>query len=198
MKFLNYIKFVAVFLTLQCLTVNSFSQDRDAYEAPGKFYFSPDFGLVLGNYTSIEVAPAFGYHITPRFSAGIGGRYEFLRQLDPFSRVELIRTDIFGIRGFSRLNLIPDLSEYIPFNIQLGIFAHAEIEALSLENEVYGLNTQLDTGRFWHTAVLAGGGISQQAGPRSFVNILFLWDLTNSSTSPYLNPIIRFGIQIYF
>lgn len=175
----------------------AYAQDDTEYEVPSKWYLSPDFGLVLGNVTSIEVAPAIGYHLTPRFSMGLGGRYEFFRQLDPFSRQEVIRTDIWGARAFSRLMLIPNLDEILPFRIEMGIFAHAEMEALYLEKLYYSLNPAQTEGRFWHKAVLTGLGISQRTGARSYVNFLVLWDLTNTSASPYINPIIRFGIQIY-
>ena len=171
-------------------------QDKE-YEVPSRWYISPDFGLIIGNTTSIEVIPSVGYHLTHRLSVGAGGRYEYYRQLDPFTRDELVNTHIWGIRGFSRFMLIPGLGDILPFNVPLGIFVQAEMEGLNLESRYYPFNNGQTDGRIWHNTFLAGAGISQQSSARSFVNIVILWDVTNPSTSPYTNPVIRFGIQIY-
>lgn len=188
---------LSIFL-FQPIVVSLYSQDEDRYEAPGKIYIISEFGLVVGNVISIDVGPAVGYHLTERISAGIGGRYEFFRKIDDFTREELIRTDIFGGRVFTRALLVPDLRDIIPFNIPLGIVAQAEFEVLSLENEAFGSDPDITEGRFWYPAILAGGGITQQTSERSYMNFLVLWELTNSSNSPYFNPLIRFGFQIYF
>lgn len=189
-------KLILLWPVLNFLMIGAWAQDNEVWEPPSKFYVSPDFGLIIGNTTSIEVTPSFGYHLSKRLSAGLGGRYQYFRQLDPFSRELLINTNIWGIKTFGRLMLIPNLEDVLPFRIPLGLFAHAEVEFLNLENKYYGLNSSLE-GRFWQTAVLTGAGISQQTGMRSNINIMILWDLTNSLSSPYINPVIRFGMQFY-
>lgn len=172
-------------------------EEKTENSQSGKFYISPDFGLILGSITMIEVAPALGYQISPQFSAGLGLRYEYYRQLDSYTRDELINTSKYGIRGFSKLILIPDIGKIIPISGNLSLFAYAEVESLNLETKYYGQLRNTESLRFWYTSVLTGGGIAQQVTERSFVNFMLLWDINSSSGSPYSNPVLRVGIQIY-
>jgi len=167
-------------------------------ELPGRFFIAPDFGLVLGDITRIEFSPSLGYHLTPRFIIGLGGRYEYVREKDFFTNRISIRTNIFGYRLFSRLIVIENIADIVPIQVPLGIFGHIEFESLSLEEKYFLPGAAFDAqDRFWLNSVLAGGGINQPTGPRSSFNILVLWDLTNYASSPYINPILKFGIQFY-
>ena len=90
---------IAIFVVvMQLHTYNVFSQDDEPYQAPGKFYLTSDFGIILGSSIRLEVGPAVGYQITERWSAGIGGRYEFYRTINTITREEILRTDIFGVK----------------------------------------------------------------------------------------------------
>ncbi|MCF8381087.1 MAG: hypothetical protein K9H49_16055 [Bacteroidales bacterium] len=193
---------IIIFLLLPISLFAQYYDDIEEIEEndipEGRWYLSPDFGLILGSITMIEVAPTLGFHLTPRLSTGMGFRYEYYRQLDNYSRVELINTYKYGIRSFVRLVLVPDLSEALPFATRMSLFTYAEYEALNLDEKYFGLLQSIDTERFWNHAILAGGGVSQQVAKKIFMNIMILWDITNTSSSPYINPIIRFGGQIYF
>ena len=166
-------------------------------ELPGRFFISPDFGLVFGTLTRIEFSPSFGYHVTPRLIAGAGGRFEYYREKNYYTHQTEIQTNIYGFRLFSRLIVLKSIDDFIPINIPLSIFAHAEYESLSLEEQYFRIGSAGSGQRFWLDSVLAGGGISQRSGQRTFFNIMVLWDLTNTSSSPYINPIIKFGLQFY-
>ena len=194
MKFGLFILFFTLLIQTPIL-----AQDDDSLEPPdGRWYVSPDFGLILGNITMIEVAPTLGYNLTPGFSAGVGTRYEYYRQLNYTTRVEEVNTSLYALRSFMRLILIPDLGEILPISHRFSLFSYGEYEALNLDEEYYGILQNIDTERFWRHTFLAGGGISQQISKRSFMNIMVLWDMTNTSSSPYTNPIFRFGLQFYF
>ena len=189
----------AIILLLPLSLLAQFDADPEEIEEPeGRWYLSPDFGLILGNITMIEIAPTLGYHLTPKFSTGFGLRYEYFRQLDYYTRAVKVKTYKFGIRTFMRIVLIPDLRDILPIPSKISLFTYAEYEALNLDEEYYGLLQTIDSDRFWHHGFLAGGGISQQVSKKVFMNIMILSDITNSSSSPYNNPLIRFGLQIYF
>jgi len=187
-----------ILLTPFSLNAQYYTEEEESDLPDGRWYISPDFGLVLGNVTMIEVAPTIGYQLTPRFSTGFGFRYEYFRRLEYVTRNELINTYKLGIRAFTKLILVPDLSETINIANRMGVFVYAEYEALNLDEEYYGLLLNTISERFWNHGILAGAGVSQQVSKKVFMNIMFLWDLTNSSSSPYIDPIIRVGAQIYF
>jgi hypothetical protein len=165
---------------------------------PGRWYFSPDFGLILGSVTMIEVAPSVGYHITPQLSTGIGARYEYYRQLEPYSRNLDIETFKAGARVFARLVLIPELGDILSFLQRMSLLSYLEYETLNLETQYYGQLQNYEKDRFWYHGVLLGPGISQHVGNRSYANILVLWDINSTSSSPYVSPLIRIGAQFYF
>jgi len=83
-----------------------------------------------------------------------------------------------------------DLNAAIPLGLHFGLFLHAEYELLSLESEVFK-NTPYDSNRFLSGMALAGGGIRQQLGERSSLNISFLWTLKSDDYGIYGNPEIR-------
>ncbi len=172
--------------------------DIEPEEPEGRWYLSPDFGLILGDITMVEVAPTIGFHLTPQLSTGFGVRYEYFRQLNFYSRAVDVNTYKLGLRTFVKIILAPDLRDILPLPSKISLFTYAEYEALNLDAEYYGLFQTIDSDRFWYHGFLAGGGISQQVSKKVFMNIMILSDLTNSSSSPYNNPLIRFGLQIYF
>jgi len=171
--------------------------DEDEDELLRRFYIAPDFGLVLGDITRIEFSPSLGYHLTPRIIIGTGGRFEYYRERDYFTRKVDVKTAIYGYRLFSRLIIIKDINELILLNIPLGIFTHAEFESLSLEEKYFRLGYSTSEKRYWLNSFLAGGGINQKTGSRSSFNVMVLWDLTTTASSPFSYPVIKFGIQFY-
>lgn len=196
-KIILYIVFTGFLLATTSPTAYS-QYDRDEEEElPGRFFIAPDFGLVLGSATRIEFSPSLGYHLTRSLIVGTGGRFEYVKEKYFLNNQVNIQTMIYGYRLFTRLILIHNIDDFIPINVPIGIFAHAEFESLSLEEKYFRLSATDSDSRFWLNSFLAGGGINQRTGPRSSFNIMILWDLTNSASSPYVSPIIKFGIQFY-
>ena len=72
----------------------------------------------------------------------------------------------------------------------IGVFLHFEDELLSLQSSFWK-NPPITSERFYINTVLAGGGISQQIGRRSSLNIMVLWALNDSGYDVYSNPEIR-------
>ena len=55
-----------------------------------------------------------------------------------------------------------------------------------------------DEGRFVYQGILLGGGLSQRVGMYNSVSFTILWDLKESTISPYSNPIFRVGFNTFF
>lgn len=154
----------------------SFSQNEESSESPKKkwtekVFFGGNLGGWFGTITYIDISPLVGYRFSEKFNAGIGATYLYYSDSDiNYS------THIYGGRAFGRYFIIENL------------FAHAEYEILNGEWLV-GQRSDLHS-------VFVGGGYSQRIGRNSFFNLTVLWNLNDSSLSPYRNPIFRMGFGI--
>ena len=174
---------LAILLLFSSLSVVSGQRTRQ--QAPPlreRLFFGGSLGLQIGTVTNIEVSPVIGLWVLPRVAVAVGPEYMYYQ--DPY-----YSTSIFGGKAYTELVLLQDLNSVIPVGIHMGIFLHGEFESLSLESEVW--NTAYSSGRFMLNTALAGGGISQQLGPRSSLNFLVLWVISGSDYGFYSNPEIR-------
>jgi hypothetical protein len=141
-----------------------------------RLFFGGNFGLQFGTQTIIEVAPIVGYRLTDRLAAGVGGKYIYYRfRSAPFE----YSTNMYGGSVFARYNILENL------------FAYTEYEILNLDApdplNPYALR------RTNVTSVFVGGGYRQLLGTRSSLNLMLLYNLNESTNSPYQNPILRIG-----
>ena len=194
-KFLKkYARFLVLsFILLQGLmTASLFAQidEEDEEIRPiDRLFFGGNFGLMFGTVTNIEISPLAGYYITPRLAAGTGIRFEYFRDkgyFDPY------QTTIFGGNLFTRYTIIKNLGEGLKIGLNTGIFGQVEYEALSLE-KLYFEPPYTEPGRFILHSILVGGGIIQPVGRRSAFLVTILYNLNETSRSPYTNPVVRVG-----
>jgi len=148
-----------------------------------RLFFGGNFGLQLGTITDIQVSPVIGLWILPRLAVAVGPNYRFYKYYHE-------RTNIFGGKSYLQFVVIKDISSIIPVGVNIGVFLHVEDELLSLESS-YWKNPPITSDRFYINTILAGGGISQQIGRRSSLNIMVLWALNDSDYGVYSNPEIR-------
>jgi hypothetical protein len=183
-------------LTIACLiafvSVLSSSGQKIKEEAPpliDRLFFGGNFGLQFGTITDIQISPVVGFWVLPRLAVAAGPDYRYYR--DRYDK-----TNIYGGKSYMQFVVFQDISSFIPIGIHTGIFLHAEDEFLSLES-AFWKGTTTDSGRFTINTVLAGGGLSQQLGRRSSLNITVLWALNSSEFSGniYGNPEIRFSFN---
>ncbi len=163
----------------------------------GMFYLVPEIGLWFGTYTNIEVAPQLAYHLTDRWSFGVGPRYTFYQNNNPFSALNF-STHIWGLKAFSRLSVIREAPKILPFYLFDELFLHVEYERMSLENQYFNAPTYPAEGRFWTDYFYIGAGISQRFSGYTSYSILLLWNLNDSMNSFYRNPTYRIGLSVYF
>ncbi|MFA5817999.1 MAG: hypothetical protein WC854_01825 [Bacteroidales bacterium] len=177
----------AIFIFLLLFASVSIISGQKSREEPPPFrdrlFFGGNFGLQFGTITNIQVSPVVGLWILPRLAVAVGPDYRFYKYRND-------RTNIYGGKGYLQFVIIKDINSVIPVGVNMGIFLHVEDELLSLESSKWP-PAPLTSDRFYINTVLAGGGISQQIGRRSSLNIMVLWALNDSEYDVYSNPEIR-------
>lgn len=147
-----------------------------------RLFYGGSFNLQFGTYTDIEFSPIMGLWILPRMNIAVGPNFRFYK-------VYSNKTTIYGGKAYSEFLFLQDLDNILPIGVHLGLFTHVEYELLSLETEFFQAN--YDSDRFLTNTVLAGGGIRQQIGKRSSLNLTFLWAFKDEDYGIYGNPEIR-------
>ena len=173
-------------------------QPEEEFSRKGKFYLVPEFWLSFGSRTYIEIAPLIAYHLTDRLSLGLGPHYIFQSQKPNYSGTKYYSTHVYGGKVFSRFSIVRHAEDFLPINIFNELFVHVEYEAISLENRAYSSSLNPPEGRFIINSVLVGGGFTQRIGMHNGISFMILWNLNESYSSPYSNPIIRIGFNAYF
>jgi len=163
----------------------------------GKFFLIPEFWLSFGTMTYVEVSPMVGYHVLDRLVVGLGPHYMYQSQKATPPYPYSYQTHSFGLKGFARFSLITDAEEFLPIKLFSEIFVHVEYEGLSLEKKYY-VPPYTESGRFIYRGMFLGGGFSQRIGVYNSVSFTILWDINESTISPYTNPILRVGFNTYF
>ncbi|MDX2443158.1 MAG: hypothetical protein QNK30_05110 [Bacteroidales bacterium] len=167
---------------------NTEEQKKKKPESQHKFIFGGFFSFQFGSVTNIVVSPIVGYRVFPRLTVGVGFKYEYLK--DKYYNFD---THVYGVQLYSRFYIIKELSDILPGGVRLGLFAHVEWEALSLEREWFDVTCPTCPGRFWLNSFLVGGGIRQPIGGRAGVYFVVLWNLNETINTIYSNPIFRVG-----
>jgi len=190
-------RYIIILFLITSINVNSVIAQDDP-ERKGQFFISPDFGLLIGTVTSIEFSPMLGYYLTNRLSIAGGLRYEYFKDSRAYFGYDQYKTSIYGPRLQVRFTFIENIDKILPIGMNTAIFVQAENETLSLERKYFDFPSYSDQGRFWKNFTLIGGGIRQPAGRNLVFNAVVLWDIDNTLSSPYVNPIIRIGFQYNF
>ncbi len=189
-------RLAVVMLIASAVIVNAQIQPEEETRR-GKFFLIPEFWISFGSRTYVEVAPLVGYHVFDRLVVGLGPHYIFQSQKAtgyyPFS----YQTHVYGLKGFTRFAVITHAEQFLPINLFSDLFVHAEYEGMSLEKRYYYAPTYPEDGRFIYQAFLIGGGFTQRVGMYSSFSFMVLWNLNESSMSPYSNPIFRLGFNMY-
>ena len=184
-------------LILVLFTTATFAQP-EMPDRKGKFFLVPELWLSFGTITYIDVAPMLGYHINDRLAVGLGPHYIYQSQRATPQFPVKYQTHSYGVKGFARFAVLTNAESYLPIRLFNDLFAHVEYEGISLEKAYYYAPSFPDDGRFIYQGFLVGGGISQRVGTFNSISIMVLWDLNESSRSPYSNPVFRIGFNTFF
>jgi hypothetical protein len=182
---------VLIFLSVVYISdIYGQEENRTREEAPPlkeRLFFGGSFGLQFGTVTDIQFSPVAGLWVLPRVAVAAGPNYRYFK--DPFDA-----TSIYGGKAYTEFIFLQDLNNVIPLGLHFGLFFHLEDEVLSLESSFFG-TPPYDSKRFLINTVLAGGGIRQQMGQRSSLNMTFLWALNDNGYGIYGNPEIRISFM---
>jgi hypothetical protein len=177
-------RLIIIILFCYCLSAEA----QSGYSFKDRLFFGGGFGLVVGQYTDINISPHVGYYITPRLSAGIGvkygyynNKYHWITGYDArgYAIFERFETHIWGGSLFKNFVLVNNVNDWIPFLPVMRIFAHAEYEALSYPK---GFFKYKEPGKDLYHSYLVGGGFRLPMGRRSSFNITILWNVYSPST----------------
>lgn len=146
-----------------------------------KIYYGGNIGLSFGSYTMIGIYPLIGYKITPKLSAGVKIAYEYIVDKRYSSNYT---TSNYGGSIFTRYRIIQPL------------YLHAEFAGLN-----YELYNELgESKREWIPFLFVGAGYSHSVGGNVWLNVQILFDVLQSSKSPYNNwePFYSAGVGFGF
>ena len=149
--------------------------------------------------TQIDIIPVAGIWVIPQWSVGVTGRYSYYSHKGYFfgGPSQPYRTHILGYSAYTQVLPIPDFSEVTPLKIKGGIMFHAEYERLFLDRRMVDPTAINQTGKTWVELYLLGVGYRQRLGDRAALNIMMLWELSESKFSPYpQNPMLRVNFTV--
>ncbi len=157
--------------------------DRDVSEMTNKerIFVGGFVGVQLGTFTAINLHLHVGYLITNRFSAGIGGNYQYAN--DRFL-------------GQSHSSHVVGGSVFARFRVVDHFFLHSEVERLRLQSRA-GLIAPEDRPTITENNVLVGVGYGLPLSDRVRVNLLLLYNLNEKSQVYFDNPFFKVGVDIY-
>lgn len=142
-----------------------FSLDRVIYGGNVSARFGP--------ITFVDVSPLVGYRFTDNFNMSVG--FIYLYYSERYSNFTY-STSMYGPRINARRIIFQN------------IFAQADFSMLNVPGG-FPLNE-----RTWINNLFVGGGLRQPISDRvSFVGSI-MFNLTNSTLSPYGNPLLQFGV----
>jgi len=183
------ITIIILFPSLICIKASNLNDSIASKKFKDKIYFGGNISLMFGSVTLIELAPIIGYYILPELSTGIGFLFQYYREKQ-YTISQPFTSYIYGGRTFIKYSIIKDLQSYLPIKNQMGIVAYTEYEALNVD---WTLTILQHRPRYWIHNFYIGGGIEQYMGKRARLTILFLYNLLETSNSPYTNPQLRIG-----
>ena len=182
-----YSRITLIFLLLFSANIFVSGQNVRKQEKPPiseRLFFGGSFGLQFGTITYIDISPTVGLWVLPRVAIAAGPSYIYYK-----NKIFNEETSILGGSFYTQYLLVENLSNVLPLGLNTGIFLHLEDELLSLESRYW--RDPNASGRFVANNVLFGGGIRQQMGQRSFLNLTALWTIHDSGYSIHSSPQIR-------
>jgi hypothetical protein len=186
-------KLKSMMLLFIIITVIFGVNDLKAQRSFGSRIFTGgNLGMQFGSVTLIDVSPMIGYRLTEDIDIGLSLTYKYYNVKDYYysaanKQYYDFKTNIFGGGIFGRYHFTENL------------FGHIEIEYLDFSIDTYkNYNNGVVKGseNIGITSIFIGGGYKQEIGDNSFFTLMILYNLNETTYSPYTNPIIRAGFGI--
>ena len=155
------------------MSLSAFAQKTVIYEneSPPPFrdrvFFGGGVGFNAGSgITSIQLNPIVGYMLSPRWAAGIGVEYQYVK----YTNLD-IDDNIWGGQLFTRYNIRQ-------------FFLQAEYNFYNYTQYNFDGSESRET----IDRVLLGGGISQPIGRSGAINFVALYDVLHENGGPFGSP----------
>jgi len=200
MKRIFAIKIVLLLLIVSFVNNNIYSQSKtkEAEKFSDKIFFGGSVGLLFGTVTRIDVLPQVGIWVIPQWAIGVGGRYTFRKGTYGIvgEDTKPIKSHIWGVSGFTQIMPVRDLDKAFGIGIHGGPIFQAEWEGLYLDKSIGNVGTTSNEGKGWVHLVLVGAGYHFPLGDKAALNLLAMWNITDSRYSPYTsNPMLRISVN---
>ena len=200
MKRIFAIKIVLLLLIVSFVNNNIYSQSKtkEAEKFSDKIFFGGSVGLLFGTVTRIDVLPQVGIWVIPQWAIGVGGRYTFRKGTYGIvgEDTKPIKSHIWGVSGFTQIMPVRDLDKAFGIGIHGGPIFQAEWEGLYLDKSIGNVATTSNEGKGWVHLVLVGAGYHFPLGDKAALNLLAMWNITDSRYSPYTsNPMLRISVN---
>jgi len=163
-----------------------------------KIFFGGTVGMVFGSVTRIDILPQVGMWVIPNWAIGIGGRYTFRKENYSIvsGQSRPYKAHIWGVSAFTQVLPFPDLDKAFKIGIHGGPIFQGEWEGLYLDKSMYSPTASSKEDKGWVHQILVGIGYRFPLGDKAALNILAMWNLTDSRYSPYTsNPMLRVSIN---
>lgn len=173
--------FLVIIILISCIVSNnSFSQSGFSWN---RVVFGGNFGAGFSSTQSaVAISPTVGYRVTEKLTLGTGFIYQYNRY--KFSNFDF-KFSNYGSKLFGTYQL----NDFL--------ILHSEYESLNLEYITYNSAGIPDgTKRRNIGSLFVGGGYRQYLSSNSVVDLMILYNLTETLYTPYSNPIIRIGFGI--
>jgi hypothetical protein len=172
--------FRSLILCFFMLSVIHGSAQRD-FEGEERHYAGGSLGLQFGNVINLSISPHYGYFLTKRLSVGLGFTYQYYDNAS--SRLSL---HIYGGSAFARFDIIDQL------------YLHAEYEMLTYKTDLF--SPVRDMEQIFSENALLGAGYRQfiSSFTKSNAYIMLLYNFNETQYTPYMNPVIRMGVEFFF
>lgn len=179
-------KFFIVIIII-CSSIVSKELKAQKRFAWNRVVFGGNFGASFGTYESlVALSPSVGYRFTEKLTLGAGIIYQYYGIKLPAYKIDYSFNN-YGSRFYGT------------YQIADFLVAHTELESLNLEYISYNnLGFPDGTKRRTINSWFVGGGYRQYISNNSTIDLMVLYNLTESAYSIYSNPIIRvsFGIGL--
>jgi len=146
--------------------------------------YGGNFGVgITTNQSAVLLSPTVGYRFTDQLELGTGVIYQYYKINNSLLKYQ---SDNYGAKIFGN------------YLLSESILAHVEYEWLNLSTPTFDFVTNRYIGNTRQNigSLFVGAGYRQVFGRKSVVDMMLLYNLTESPYSPYENPIIRIGFGI--
>ena len=200
----KHILIFSLIILLSHLSFGQESQKKKSHDFWHRVSVGGNLGLQFGTVTAINISPEVMLRVVDQFHLGVGFSYDYLQSKNyfwdnPNQQYLNFKANVYGGRVFARYYLRSLFDNFVG-----NLFAHAEYEYLYYTRsfKLDPLGTIYDPFGYTYkrgkdfleiNSLFVGVGYEQPFTERAFMDIMILYNINDTYTSPYSNPVFRLG-----